>query len=358
MKFNILIIIILICIYHITLQNGLEKIFSQTYFNYDAVKRPLPRCSDCDYCRPLKCIGMPSGHAETVTLFSTLLYLYKYLPLWACVILVIIVSGQRITSQMHTLDQVIVGIFFGYMYALLYKYFNLSYKAFLIVFGLGLLLAISCVYIIEKEISKPVPNWVDPVMMESIKKKQNVPFYHKVGTIYTNAVIQEKTFINWKETEICLDKIIEKIKNSGKKYDAIVGLKTGGAIICDYVSLKLGIPNYKIKISKSDYNCNKKHYNIINDIISIELDIPKKYIVCEGININLEGKNVILIDELVTTGTTINEAYKYLKYEKKVNDIYTTSISFYEDKNKYSGDIPINYVIPNTTVIWGWGYDN
>ena len=35
--FNIVILIFLICLYHGTLQNGLEKMFSETYFNYEEV---------------------------------------------------------------------------------------------------------------------------------------------------------------------------------------------------------------------------------------------------------------------------------------------------------------------------------
>ena len=50
------------------------------------------------------------------------------------------------------------------------------------------------------------------------------------------------------ELENYLDIIVERIRNSGKHYDAVVGIKTGGAIISDYVSLKLGLPNYKIKL--------------------------------------------------------------------------------------------------------------
>jgi len=72
--FNIVVLIILISLYHGTLQNDLEKKFSETYFNYDEIKRPLIRCSDYLDGRTFECIGMPSGHAETVTLLSSYLY--------------------------------------------------------------------------------------------------------------------------------------------------------------------------------------------------------------------------------------------------------------------------------------------
>lgn len=355
--FKIIMIIILICLYHYFIQNGLEKIFSEIYFNYEAVKRPLIKCSNCLDSHQLSCIGMPSGHAETITIFSSLLYLYKFIPLWLCLILILGFSGQRITSSMHTLPQVIAGIFLGYRYTMLYHHFNFSIFSFLIVLSIGLILSILSIYKLDKQINGPIPDWVDPKMKESIEKKQNCPFYLKIGSIYANAIIQNRTFVSWYQLEKCLDIIIERIKHSGQRYDAVIGIKTGGAIISDYVSLKLGIPNYKVKLSRSEYNCKKNPHNVVNDIInkSILGDLGE-FTVCEGIDESLEGKNVILIDELVSTGKTINETYKYLKNEKHVGNIYASSISLY--KKKYQGEINIDYVLSGTVIIWPWGYDN
>jgi hypoxanthine phosphoribosyltransferase len=258
---------------------------------------------------------------------------------------------------MHTLPQVVAGISFGYMYALLYHHFNFSFYSFLIVLSIGLILALLCIYKLDKKIHGPIPNWVDKKMLESIKKKQSVPFYIKIASIYVNAFIQNTTFVSWEQLERYLDTIVERIRQSGNRYDAVVGIKTGGAIISDYISLKLGIPNYKVKLSRSEYNCNKQPINAINDIIQKRIfnDLGE-FTVCEGINENLAGKNVILIDELVSTGKTINETYKYLKNEKHVGNIYVTSISLY--KSKYKGDVDINYILPGTVLIWPWGYDN
>ena len=141
--FNIAVLIILISLYHGTLQNDLEKKFSETYFNYEEVKRPLPRCSND---QQFGCIGMPSGHAETITILSSLLYLYDFIPLWVCIVLIIGVSGQRITSNMHTIPQVLAGISFGYMYALLYYHFNFSVYSFFIVLSIGSILALLSIY--------------------------------------------------------------------------------------------------------------------------------------------------------------------------------------------------------------------
>ena len=145
-NYNIISLIIIVSLYHYCIQNKLEKKCSKYYFNYEEVKRPLPKCSSYLSDKPLKCIGMPSGHAETITILSSLLYLYDFIPLWICLILILIFSGQRITSDMHTLSQVLAGIFLGYSYAKLYHYFNFSVYSVFIVFSISTILSLLCVY--------------------------------------------------------------------------------------------------------------------------------------------------------------------------------------------------------------------
>lgn len=352
-----LIIIILLSAYHYFLNNNLEKLFSQTYFDYNNIRRPLKICDKESNCSNLNCTGMPSGHAEGASVLSSLLYFYKFIPLWLCLTIIVIVSLQRIVANKHTLNQVIVGSLLGLIYATIYKKFDLSIYGFLFVFSIGFILTLLSVYKIDQQVYGPIPSWVDNNMLSSIKKKQDSPLYLKIVTLYTNAIIQDITFITWPQLEKYLDEIVETIRNSGKNYDAVVGIKTGGAIISDYISLKLGLPNYKIKLSRAEYNCNKQSKDVINDMIKKNFFYKQgEFTVCEGINDNLEGKNIILIDEIVSTGKTMEESYKYLKNFKHVNEIYLTSVAF--NKKKYNGSLNINYVLNGTVLIWPWGYDN
>jgi hypoxanthine phosphoribosyltransferase len=359
MKLNtiqVLIFIILITTYHYYIHNGLEKIFSQIYLDYDSVKRPLFRCKNRDNNSRLGCIGMPSGHAETSSVFSFLLYFNKIIPLWVCLLIISLISIQRITSHMHTLSQVVVGSILGLLYASIYKKYSFGY-GFIIVLTIGLLLTSLSIYKIDSQVHGPIPNWVDKSMYENIKKKQDSPFYMKIGSIYTNSFIHNTTFISWNELESYLDKMVERINNSEIKYDAVVGIKTGGAIISDYISFKLGLPNYKIKLSRDEYNCNKTPNDFIDDIVKKNLFYrQEKYQICEGIDDNLEGKNIILVDELVSTGKTMEESYNYLREKKYANIVYPTCIALY--KYKYRGSLYINNVLNGTVLIWPWGYDN
>lgn len=353
---QLLCLFILIATYHFTIQNGLEKIVFETYFDYNNVKRPLPKCTIQKNGTQTKCIGMPSGHAEVITIIATLLYTYKFISLPVCIVLIFLFSIQRILANMHTFRQVMAGILIGWGYASIYNLFHLSLYSFMVVFAIGLLLASLSIYKIDQEIQAPLPTWVDINMLSSIEKKQNVPFYSKIGSIYVNALLQNKTFITWKQLENSLDKIIDKIELTGKQYDAVVGIKTGGAIISDYISQKLGIANYKIKLSRSEYNCDKKEKHIVNDIIQKRVfNNYGEYTICEPIYDNLAGKNIILVDELVSSGKTMTEAYNYLQTVNNADDVYPVSVAL---ENRYNGNLQIDHVINGSVLIWPWGYDN
>ena len=122
----ILITIFLLASYHYLIHNDLEKIFSKTYFEYNDIRRPLNKCNTEINSSRLSCTGMPSGHAETISIICILLYLYNFIPLWLSIIIIIIVSFQRIISNKHTLIQVLIGSLLGLIYATIYKFFNLS----------------------------------------------------------------------------------------------------------------------------------------------------------------------------------------------------------------------------------------
>jgi hypoxanthine phosphoribosyltransferase len=194
-------------------------------------------------------------------------------------------------------------------------------------------------------------------MISSIIKKKSVSNYLKISEIIYNslAFTQNILYINWNDLELLLNKIIDKIKLVNIKFDYVIGIKTGGAIISDYISNKLNLKNYKIKISNKKYN--KKTKNTMVDCIDKYIMKRKnKYMISEKINDDLSGKNVILIDELVASGDTIYNAYNYLKNEKKVSNIYITSIVLNDKFYKY--DLHIEYLFTSQIHVYPWGYDN
>jgi len=136
----ILITIFLLASYHYLIHNDLEKTFSKTYFEYNDIRRPFNKCNTEINSSRLSCTGMPSGHAETISIICILLYLYNFIPLWLSIIIIMIVSFQRIISNKHTLIQVLIGSLLGLIYASIYKFFNLSVYGFIFVLGIGFIL--------------------------------------------------------------------------------------------------------------------------------------------------------------------------------------------------------------------------
>jgi len=347
------VIIIIIIIIHYCFINGLEKMTLFYLFNSKNFIRPLPECNNLQNI-PVKCLGMPSGHVEIAIILGYFLYSKKYISSLLFIFLVAFTCFQRIVTNRHTFLQTIIAILFGGFYIFIYSFTN--YKIFASLFFIFLYCNI-LILKIHNLLSEKVPKWVDINMSKSIDKKINVPYYLKFISIFMCSFQQDRIlFMNWKNLEFYLDKILDKIKKTGLHYDSVVGIKTGGAIISDYISNNLGIKNYKIKVSNKTYNCNKSTYDSIRNYINTYIYNNKpEYMVCEGITDNINGKNIILIDESVSSGVTMNTSIDYLM-NKKVNNIYLTTIfsSLTNNVDK------LNYIIKEDyfPMIWPWGYDN
>jgi membrane-associated phospholipid phosphatase len=141
------IFLLIVVLYHFWVQNNVEKLFCLEYFGYNNVKRPLSgniMFSTCD-------LGMPSGHAEAGTIMFLLLYFYEYISLPVSIILIFIVSLQRVVKERHTIAQVIAGTICGIIYSYIYKSYNLSIFSFLIVLSITLLLTALIYYKINNK---------------------------------------------------------------------------------------------------------------------------------------------------------------------------------------------------------------
>jgi membrane-associated phospholipid phosphatase len=143
MTLNLLLFITFVTLYHFKIHNKLEKLFSQTHFHYNDIKRPSAMCDDAMNEYNFNCVGMPSGHAEASSVLCFTLYYLKLLPLWASLLIVGLVSMQRVVYRRHTILQVVMGSILGLAYAFIYKYFNYSIISLVYIFTLGLILFIS-----------------------------------------------------------------------------------------------------------------------------------------------------------------------------------------------------------------------
>lgn len=354
-NYNILIVLIIIVLLHYITINGLEKMLFDIYFtNKSEILRPIESCHKLRNI-PINCLGMPSGHTELTTLASFILYNYNYITLPIVFLLIIAMCIQRVLFKRHTILQTIVGVIFGFIYSILYlniknNYLKVGFALFIIFFYINLIL-----YEITKKLNTPLPKWIDKQMYPSINKKKNIDYYLKCFSIIIPSIRQNILYITWNDVEYYLDQIIEEIQNSNIKYDGIVGIKTGGAIISDYISNKLNIKNYKIKIKEKKYGSNPS-----TDITTFTSMWYNKYylknsnyVIYEDIKEDISNKNIILIDESISSGVTMQTGINYL-IKKKVNKIFPVVINTINDK-----EYNIYRIISRKNIcIWPWGYDN
>ena len=130
------IFLLIVVQYHRYIQDDVEKLFFLEYFGYDNVKRPLTGNTMIS----TKDLGMPSGHAESATIMFLLLYFFGYISLPVSIILIFLVSLQRVLAQRHSIAQVTVGTILGLIYSYIYKSYNFSIFSFLIVISITLIL--------------------------------------------------------------------------------------------------------------------------------------------------------------------------------------------------------------------------
>jgi membrane-associated phospholipid phosphatase len=126
-----IIFILFISFIHYSIINHLEKKIVHKFINNKIIYRPLPKCINKN---AKNCLGLPSGHSETITIFSLLLYYQKIIPLYIALILIFLVGAQRIISNMHTFFQVCIGILCGIIYSSIYIYTSLSWISIIIMF--------------------------------------------------------------------------------------------------------------------------------------------------------------------------------------------------------------------------------
>lgn len=354
---NEIIIICIITLIHFILLNPLEKNIYYEYFGLD--KRPLIKCNnDITF----KCYGMPSEYVVCATIFSLLLLNKQFINKFSAILIIIVFGLQRLYYKMNTPKQIIIGLFFGLLYSMIYINLLPNIK-YVILFIILLILYYNylLINIIDFNLNKKLPSWIDKSLISLIEKKKNVPYYRKFSEIFfcTNLGLYNNTklFCTWELLEKYMDKLINKIKKTNINFDCIIGIKTGGAILCKYIAIKLNIKYYFIKVSKTKFNCNKKQLNTLTDIFDNHIIKKKsKYMICEPIIDNLKNQNVLVIDELISSGNTLNSVINYLYIEKKVNSIYPLIISTATIGKKYT--CPINLATKINYIIWPWGYDN
>lgn len=334
--------------------NPFIKCIMQNVYGHDP--RPLRNCIDKQV---LACHGMPSGHIETTLIVVALLVNDKVISKPVAVCAVLLMAIQRVVSKRHTINQVIVGATIGTIFALLYIILDNPFMIVFVALLCFILLWTTSTLLIDYKVMGPLPKWVDDQeLYEIVEKKRGMSIITKMISVasYVMIVNYREMYCSWSQLEKHMDELLVKIRTNGQ-FDAIIGIKSGGAIIGSYMALQLGIPCYYMKVSSkcektfldSGFAYAEKH---VHDQSKIE------YILCEGIRENIKGMRILLVDECIDTGNSLAASREYLLKVKQVKDLVTTTVSVLEPKNvdKIQGKF-VSLYHPGYGV-WPWGYDN
>ena len=347
-----LVIITILGATHFLVGNIVEKLMVQTLYTVgheeanDFIKRPTDRCHKSS---AFACLGMPSGHAETITMVSVLLVLSGYLPVWLALIIVVLVCAQRVIFKRHTILQVIMGFVMGMIFSTIYWSCGLDMWLLLLVLLYVLVITMIIVSKIEEDLYKPCPVWVDPLLEAAMNKKRKHVLWKKMLYVLVLTVYPSSLYLNWKTLEGHLDNLLNSVNVSD--FDCIVGIKTGGAVVANYLKSRTGLPLYYVKLSLS---CDNK--TIMNEFVQLKGNM--KRLVCEPILDDISGKNVLLIDELIQNGWTMKATIDYLYNVKNVRSVRAFGVSAHKTSRDVAKNQGISILTDESYMIWPWGYGN
>ena len=193
-----IIILIIILIIHYSLLNGLEKIFL-SQFNIPYLVRPSDVCKNIKDELIVGCIGMPSGHAEIVSIFAYILYKYKYISIDIFCLFILVVCSQRVIYKKHTIIQVVVGVIIGLFYGMLYLKTKLTFISMCIPLFFVTSISLVILFIIDTKINNShIPFWVDTTMYSKINEKKNSNLIIKLFSVITPSYEQNRfVYIEW-----------------------------------------------------------------------------------------------------------------------------------------------------------------
>lgn len=278
---------------------------------------------------------------DAFSMFFILLFLNSYITLPMLISLIVLF---KIITNNYSLVALMFAILYGYLFYHLNIYYTI---AILILFSIVLILLI--INKIDLKVYEKIPDWVDPSLYGIITKKQNIRFYLKFISVFLVAYKNMKLFLSWPEFEYKLDHLISLLPG---KYDIIVGMKSGGAIMSNYMAKKLNIPYTYIKVATT---CKPTYYDSQKDAALKLLNMKiNEYSICEDLTYNIEGLNVLLVDECVASGKSITFVHNYLSKAKSVTAC--TLFRYKVMKNEIS--IPLIIESSDEYLVFPWGYDN
>jgi len=347
-----IILYIIIILVHYFLTVPYENLFFQLLFHESVTNQPNVHCLKSPR---LECISMPPRNLLMITMILIIISFYIKSDFWtiALSVLVIILSVALYGIMMlnYTPFQAVIGIFLGTLYSLVYILTPMKFYFWIF----PLVYVIVVVSLLESKIrTTKIPSWVSPDLYYIITNKiNNITLIDKIRLVSLIALQRSFIlFLPWNKLETYLDNIVHEYKDY--KIDYVVGIKSGGAIISNYIAAKLELPVTYMKISRK---CNKNVSDSMQEYIKkYVLKRKDTFVVCEDLMVNVQGKNILLIDENVGTGGTLRASRDYIM-QKGASNVYLACVEDW-GRSKFTNKELFVAAKNDSFVVWPWGYDN
>ena len=348
-------VLVTLGVVHFWLINPMTKLLvSLGFVGMPSIYRPSDKCLLEAERKRFECLGFPSGHVEIATIICGLLYMHieNVIGMIAAVVIVGLVAFQRVVSKKHTLVQVGFGLFFGVLYTALYVALRTPWLMVFMSLVIGVGFAVIATIIIDRKLKhEDVPAWVDKHLYPIIEKKQNIAFHEKVAHVMSMGALQHYVLSSsWPDLEKDMDKLLERVPDS-RRFEAVVGIKSGGAFLSTYAAMKMGVPNHWVKMTAGECNKSVAKANFVHATKHVVKN--RDYKLCEAIEADLRGKRILLLDENLDTGGTMRACKDYLLNEKGALEVVTAALCSLKQS-----DVVDVFLYDTNTVIWPWGYDN
>lgn len=196
--------------------------------------------------------------------------------------------------------------------------------------------------------SQKAPAWLDSSLEKLLQDKTAKRNDYKTGIInslyYYFHPRGRRGHVAWKQ----LEKIIDQYPlPEGYRPDAVIGIKSGGAFIANYLSRRLKVQEVGY-IGVTNYN-GKSLFERFETVLFKDYKNDKKCRITEFPKNDLRGKTVLLVDDQTATGASVKLAKEYLMSagakEVKVFCLYV-----------HYADIDFFYA-RGFRLIWPWGID-
>lgn len=344
---------------HFTVTNRFEKLLVQEIFGpQEWTLRPRGECASSARPNTVECQGMPSGHCETAALLATLgcvsgLFPFPF-PVYAGLLIVVVVALQRVLSSMHTVPQVLVGSLLGLLYGLLYHKTSL-----LVSLCVPIVLVVTTVALITRRHERSaVPDWVPSEMLADMAaKRSQTPFFVRcMGYVNGIRLGSEYGALTWTDLEGLLARLCDAIPISFR-VDLVVGVKTGGAILAGYLSRHYDVPYAFVKLKRRREACD-----VLGGVRSLGDTVTEAlagndggFTICEApAASDVRGRNVLLVDESVVSGGTLGAARAFLESSGAASVLVATVAVV--ASNVTSGVVDVS--LTNSVYVWPWSFDN